>query len=171
MLSYLDYSNVASILTSKHFKLNILKECLLLGAHQTQLDIEKLPSALKKAATSNDTNIQKDFMHPLWLASTQFLFDLLQKLSVKLPKPPLLTTNAVSQEQTSMYEANIAEFAAQNDFYSYISPLTEAINAFLKCTRQYPCLQHQLKVNEDQTVTNVRHGYLLISILLECPTS
>ena len=35
---------------------------MLLGAHQTQLDIQKLPSVLKKAATSNDVNFQKDNM-------------------------------------------------------------------------------------------------------------
>ena len=148
MLSYLDHSNVTSILTDKNFKLNILKDCLLLGAQQTQLDIQKLPSALKKAAISNDLNFQQDFMHPLWLASTQFLFDLLQNMRPQLPTPPAITINASCKEYTNIYETKLGEFARHHDFYTYLSPVTEAINAYLKCIRQYPCLQHQLKQNE-----------------------
>lgn len=94
MLSNLDLSNILSILSGKQFKLNILRECILLSAHRTQLDIQKLPSALKQAAMSgNNLSLQNDFMHPLWLASSQCLFDLLRQLVVKLPEPPSIVFN------------------------------------------------------------------------------
>ncbi len=165
MLSYLDFSNAASILTSKNFKLNVLKDCMLLGAHQTQLDIQKLPSALKKAATSNDVNFQKDFMHPLWLASSQFLFDLLQKLCLKLPSLPTVSVNTSNKEYLSIYQSKLREFASQTDFYSYLSPITEAINAYLKSIRQYPCLVHQLRLN-DQTNSSLNKLNNLITYII-----
>lgn len=94
MLSNLDFSNIMSILSSKMFRLSILRECLLLGAHRTQVDILKLPEVLKQAAT-NGTNLslQNDFMHPLWVASSQCLFNLLKELASKLPEPPLVPMN------------------------------------------------------------------------------
>lgn len=153
MLSNLDYSNCLSILNVKGFKLNILNDCLLLGALRSQSSIEKLPSALKKAATSNNFNIQMDFMHPLWLASTSFLFSLLNNLCIKLPKPPQvsITTSSSSSvsfstlgSSSSYYESKLDELEQKFDVYSYIAPINESINAYLKCIRQYPCLQNQL---------------------------
>jgi hypothetical protein len=138
---------------------------MLLGAHQTQLDIQKLPSALKKAATSNDVNFQKDFMHPLWLASSQFLFDLLQKLCLKLPTLPTVSVNVSNKEYISIYQSKLREFANQTDFYSYLSPITEAINAYLKSIRQYPCLVHQLRLN-DQTNSSLNKLNNLITYII-----
>jgi hypothetical protein len=167
MLSYLDYSNVTSILASKNFKLNILKDCILLGAHQTQLDIQKLPSALKKAATSNDVNFQKDFMHPLWLASSQFLFDLLQKLCLKLPAIPIININTTCKDYTGIYQSKLGDFALRTDFYSYLSPITEAINAYLKSIRQYPCLVHQLKINDQANSSKNKLNNLITYIIFQ----
>ena len=155
MLSNLDYSNAITILAAKTFKLTILKDCLLLGAKRTQLTIQKLPAALKQAAAT--FNIEKDFIHPLWLASTNLLFDLLNDLCPKLPKPPLITLcNAAANgnagdndSQTKaanlIYECKLNELNQKYDFYMYISPITEAINAYLKCIHQYPSLSNQLE--------------------------
>ncbi len=94
ILSNLDYENAMSIFSANDFKLSILKDCILLGAKRTQLTIQKLPSALKQAATSHKLNIQKDFMHPMWLASTNLLFDLLKQFCLILPIPPVNTTQS-----------------------------------------------------------------------------
>lgn len=164
MLSNLDFSNASQILTAKHFKLSILKDCILLGAHRTQLDIQKLPSALKKAAQSSNLNFEKDFMHPLWLASTSFLFELLNDLCSKLPKPPIITiathsSNASLFSSTwSIYESKLNEIYQKYDFYTYLAPITESINAYLRCIYQYPCLQHQLgqlAKSSDQAESNI----------------
>jgi hypothetical protein len=94
MLSNLDTANIMSILASKRFRLGILRECILLGAHRTQIDISKLPSVLKQAATSGtNLSLQNDFMHPLWLASTQYLFAFLKDISPKLPEPSQIVFN------------------------------------------------------------------------------
>lgn len=76
MLSNLDYSNTVTILATSTFKLSILMDCLLLVAKSTQLIIQKLLYALKQTAASFK-NIEKDFWHPLRLAVTNVLFDLL----------------------------------------------------------------------------------------------
>jgi hypothetical protein len=155
MLSNLDFSNASQILTAKHFKLSILKDCILLGAHRTQLDIQKLPSALKKAAQSSNLNFEKDFMHPLWLASTSFLFELLNDLCSKLPKPPIITITTHSSNASlfsstwSIYESKLNELCQKYDFYTYLAPITESINAYLRCIYQYPCLQHQLAYSSE----------------------
>lgn len=91
MLSNLDFSNIMSILSSRQFRLSILRECILLGAHRTQVDILKLPEVLKQAATSGaNLSLQNDFLHPLWIASSQCLFNLLKELAARLPEPPQL---------------------------------------------------------------------------------
>lgn len=98
MLSNLDFSNIMSILSSKSFRLSILRECVLLGAHRTQVDILKLPEVLRQAATSGaNLSLQNDFMHPLWVASSQCLFNLLKELAPKLPEPPLLVTSNLTE--------------------------------------------------------------------------
>jgi len=143
MLSSLDYSNAISILASPNFKLTILKDCLLLGAKQTQITIEKLPFTFKQAGF----NFEKDFMHPMWLAATRLLFDLLSDLCLELPKPPIVTLSNLDGSEdiySAIYEAKLAELSDKYDFYSFISPITEAINAYLKCLRQYPSLLNQL---------------------------
>jgi hypothetical protein len=133
ILSNLDYENLMSILSANHFKLTILKDCILLGAKRTQSAIQKLPSVLKKAATN--MNIQKDFMHQLWLASTNLLFNILNDFCSILPKFAV---------NSSVYELRLNEINDQYDFDTFISPITEAINAYLKCVRQYPSLLNQL---------------------------
>ena len=77
-------------------------------------------------------------MHPLWLASTNFLFDLLNDLCIQLPKPPL------GDSSTLIHESKLSELSEKYDFYSFVSPLTEAINAYMRCLRQYPSLLGQL---------------------------
>ena len=151
MLANLDYSNAISILGSKDFKISILKDCLLLGAQRTQSSIQKLPSALKHA--SANSVFEKDFMHPLWLAGSNLLFDILNDLCMSLPKPPLVTLNT-TVPSCSIYDSKLDELDRQYDFYSFINPLTEAINAYLKCIRQYPSLQHQLRLNEDSATSS-----------------
>lgn len=89
MLSSLDLANIISVMSNRRFRLNILRECILLGAHRTQLDILKLPSVLKQAAMMQND----DFMHPLWLASTNSLFNLLKEIYPKLPEPSSLPIN------------------------------------------------------------------------------
>lgn len=92
ILSNLDYENAMSIVSAADFKLSILKDCILLGAKRTQLTIQKLPSALKQAVASH--NLQKDFMHQLWLASTNLLFGLLNEFCLISPIPPVNTTQS-----------------------------------------------------------------------------
>lgn len=147
-----------TILATGTFKLTILKDCLLLGAKRTQLTIQKLPYALKQTAATFK-NIEKDFLHPLWLAVTNVLFDLLNDLCVKLPKPPLITISDISSNgnsQTLIYESKLEELSQKYDFYSFIAPITEAINAYLKCLHQYPSLLSQLtgKLNFIIKITN-----------------
>ncbi len=154
MLSSLDYSNALTILTSPKFKLTILKDCLLLGAKQTQITIEKLPFTFKQAGF----NIENDFMHPMWLAGTHLLFDLLSNLCLDLPKPPVISLSKLGGESSSsaelIYETKLTELGDKYDFYSFISPVTEAINAYLKCLRQYPSLLNQLTGHEKNKNTH-----------------
>jgi hypothetical protein len=168
MLSYLDNSNITSILTTKDFKLNILKDCILLGAQRTEFGFLKLPSALKKAAiNSDDFNFKKDFMHPLWVSSTQFLFDLLEILCAELPQAPLITVNLDvngNNNDHNDYESKLEHFALRHDFYSYLSPITDAINAYLKCIRQYPCLQNQLKLKTNDVKLKNLITFILFQI-------
>ena len=103
-------------------------------------------NALKQTAASFK-NIEKDFWHPLRLAVTNVLFDLLNDLCVKLPKPPLITISDISSNgnsQTLIYESKLEELSQIYDFNLYIAPITEAINAYLKCLHQYPSLLSQL---------------------------
>lgn len=94
MLANLDLANIMSILSGKRFRLCVLRECILLGAHRTQIDILKLPAVLKQAATSGtNLSLLNDFMHPIWLASSQCLFNLLKELAAKLPEPPQIQFN------------------------------------------------------------------------------
>lgn len=114
MLSNLDFSNIMSILSSKSFRLSILRECVLLGAHRTQVDILKLPEVLRQAATSGaNLSLQNDFMHPLWVASSQCLFNLLKELAPKLPEPPLLVTSNLT-EYKKIYLINFFVFKQIN---------------------------------------------------------
>jgi hypothetical protein len=147
ILANLDLANLASVLSSKNFKIGILKECLLLGANRTQSSIERLPAALKRALASNADDLAMDFMHPLWVASEGLLFEALGDLCSNIPKPP-------SGQHSSSYESKLRETCSRVDFYSNVLPLVEAINAFLKCIRQYPSLQHQLSTSSKQTEQN-----------------
>ena len=152
MLSNLDYTNLMSIFQANQFKLNILKDCILLGAQRSQTDIEKLPLALKKAS-----NLQNDFLHPLWLATTQNMFKLLNQFCSKIP---------IINPSSSIYESKLCDLIEEYDFYKFVSPLTESINSYLKCIRQYPCLQTQLNLDEAQNLEKINDliSYILFQI-------
>lgn len=81
-------------------------------------------------------------MHPLWSASTNFLFDLLDDLCLQLPKLPLISLN--NADSSLIYESKLFELSNKYDFYLFISPITEAINAYMRCLRQYPSMLSQL---------------------------
>lgn len=74
-----------------------------------------------------------------------------------------MSTNPTTSESLlNIYEAKLSELNAQFDFYSYFSPITESVNAYLKCIRQYPSLQNQL-FNQLDNVNNLI-TYILFQI-------
>jgi hypothetical protein len=150
MLSSLDYANVLSILQDKQLRLSVLKDCMLLGAHKTQLVWERLPSVFRNQSLHK---VAADFIHPLWSASVKFFFELCGELCAgnKLPHPPQVTLpvdasqNSGDQDTSGeheLYEARLSQLLSKEvDFYSLIAPMTESINAYLKSIHQYPCLR------------------------------
>lgn len=154
ILANLDQPNCESIFYDKSFKLNILKECLILSCFKTENSIEKLPSALKQAK-----NILTDFIHPLWTVSSQFLFSILSKITNKLPEltPIYLLDNENNSKQLykkRMLASNPIDFGSYNekfsqlvseiDFNLFFLPLTESVNSYLKSIKQYPYLDNKL---------------------------
>jgi hypothetical protein len=146
MLSNLDYSNILSIMQDKKFRLSILKDCLLLSAHKTQLLWEKLPGVFRNQSLDQ---IQNDFIHPLWSASVKVFFELLADLCAnKLPRAPLVTLQEISTDRErrqageEIYETRLDQIVSKEiDFYAMIAPITESVNAYLKSIHQYPCLR------------------------------
>lgn len=70
-----------------------------------------------------------------------------------------------SSSVDSMYESKLEQTLSQFDFHSYFTPLTEAINSYLKCIRQYPSLHNQLS-NADPSSINDLISYILFQISL-----
>jgi hypothetical protein len=146
MLSNLDGTNCFSILSDKNFKLNILSECLKLGAKKSHSNIENMPLLLK-----NNLNVQKDFIHPLWLSSNRLMFNLLNDVCQKIPD---------TNNELATYEKELKQLRLKYDVYAFIFPLNNALNAYFKSVRQYPCLLDQ--INE----LHVRDANNLISYVL-----
>ena len=142
MLSNLDLSNTFSILSDQHFRVGILKDCLLLGAHNTQLVWERLPSVFRHQSLNH---VQNDFIHSLWLAGTRFLFELLADLCAnRLPNALPISLDSLITDTTTenLYETRLGKLLDHElDFYELIAPLTESVNAYLKSINQYPCLR------------------------------
>ena len=108
ILAELEYNNLLTILTTKSFKLTILKECFLLGAN------------INKANSKNDS---------LWLATKNGLFELLSNICSSLPNLPHVQVKIITD---SIYYSKLNELLNSFDLYSFILPLIEAINAFLQ---------------------------------------
>lgn len=124
LLSNLDYNALILIMTSKNFKLNLLKECLLLGN--------------KKASHKVDINSGFE-TNSLWLASSNVLFELLNSLCLTLPKHSNIQNSLIS----GIYLSKIDELLITYDLYSYVLPLIESINTYLECIIKHPNLRKQ----------------------------
>jgi hypothetical protein len=159
MLSNLDGENIGSILSNKDFKLTILKDCLLLGAQRTEHSIQRLPSTLKRQAFINNLSIENDFQHPLWTASTNYLFNTLNDICKLLPNVTNSTStpglkNKSSDEKKSLYNQKMDAFIEEYNFYSFILPLIESINGYLKCVNQYPSLKTFKKLENKKSLVS-----------------
>jgi hypothetical protein len=150
MLSNLDKQNILSILQDKTFNLSILKECLVLGAHKSQFLLDKLPKLIRNSRLTNLEHLQADFMHPLWIAATNFLFASLKDLSCQLPKHQIVSLH-INTEDDEMYEKKLDKTIL--DFDLQINPIAEAINVYLKCIHDYPILYvHNSEENQSSLV-------------------
>ena len=172
MLANLDYANIASIVECPLFRLSILRDCLLLGAQRTQLDIDKLPDAgLRRAASQPATN--KDFMHPLWLAASQALFRHLEAVCVRLPPAPHAPHHGSSsdrdQSSEAAYESRLDELSERrgDEFELVLEPLTHSINAYLSCLHKYTCMHSELTDTADNAAaTNNNNNNNMITFVL-----
>lgn len=66
----------------------------------------------------------------------------------------------------AVYESKLDELLEQFDFYAYFCSLTEAINSYLKCIRQYPSLHNQLEMNCENPEERINN--LITYILFQC---
>lgn len=151
MLSNLDSANILSIMQDKQFRIGLLKDCLLLGAHKTQQVIDKLPGVFRTTQSLN--TIQSDFIHPLWSSGVKFLFENVlsydnDENTEKIWQHLTVPTGQSSQDMWRVYESRIVDMMSSStktlliyDLHDHISPITESINAYLKSIHQYPCLK------------------------------
>lgn len=65
----------------------------------------------------------------------------------------------------SIYESKLDQLFMQHDFHSYFAAITEAINSYLKCIRQYPSLHNQLS-SAHVTSINDLISYILFQMSL-----
>lgn len=87
---------------------------------------------------------------------------------MKLPKSPLITISDISSNgnsQTLIYESKLEELSQIYDFNLYIAPITEAINAYLKCLHQYPSLLSQLTGTDIDSNTNTTNAKKINDII------